>query len=397
VKTADVAILGGGPAGAAAAITIARYSPLKAVLLERGDYSGTRVGETIGPGIMPLLSYLGVAERVAQGNHRRGLATAAAWGSDDVLTRDFLFSGQGDGWQLDRNSFDAMLADAAREAGAIVHTRTCVRDVARGEDGLWRIAAESADGELLSLAARFLIDATGRGATAARKLGAQRETIDHLVGVVGYVSFNSGHREDEGVTLVESAPEGWWYSTWLPGDTLVVAFMSDADLLRPLAAQNVGGWTELLARARHTRARVVGGRRPSKLVTRTAASHLLRPAGGPGWLAAGDALAAFDPLSSMGIGHSLISGASAARAVEAILRDQPGPIDEYIANSGQHFAKFLKLRARFYQMEPRWRYAPFWSRRHGDGTVAQSAILHSGMASRETGACADATATEQPG
>ena len=179
-------------------ITIARYSPLKAVLLERGDYSGTRVGETIGPGIMPLLGYLGVAERVAQGNHRRGLATAAAWGSDEVLTRDFLFSGQGDGWQLDRNNFDAMLADAAREAGAIVDKCTYVRDVARGEDGLWRIAAECAGGEPLSLAARFLIDATGQGATVARKLGAQRETIDHLVGVVGYVSFNSGRREDAG-------------------------------------------------------------------------------------------------------------------------------------------------------------------------------------------------------
>ena len=32
------------------------------------------------------------------------------------------------------------------------------------------------------------------------------------------------------------------------------------------------------------------------------------------------------------------------RAVEAILRDDPGPIDEYIANSNQHFAKYLELR-----------------------------------------------------
>jgi flavin-dependent dehydrogenase len=396
VKTVDVAILGGGPAGAAAAITIARYSPLKTVLFERGDYSGMRVGETIGPGIMPLLGYLGVAERVAQGKHRRGLATAAAWGSDEVLTRDFLFSGQGDGWQLDRNSFDAMLADAAREAGAIVRTGTYVRDVSRGEDGLWRIAAESADGEQLSLAARFLIEATGRGATAARKLGAQPETIDHLVGVVGYVGFDSGQHEDEGVTLVESVPEGWWYSTWLPGETLAVAFMSDADLIRPLDAQNLGGWTDLLARARHTRARVVGGRRPAKLVARNAASQLLHPAGGPGWLAAGDALAAFDPLSSMGIGHSLISGASAGRAVEAILRDDPDPIDDYIAYSGQHFAKYRELHARFYQMEPRWRDMPFWSRRHSDGTAAQSAMVHSGMASGGTRASADATSLERP-
>ena len=365
MSTADVVIVGGGPAGTAAALTLARYSALEAVIFERGDYSGTRVGETIGPGAMPLLAYLGVAPRVAGGRHRRGLATAAAWGSDEILTYDFLFSGQGDGWQLDRNGFDAMLADATREAGAIVHTRTYVRQVARSDDGLWRISAESADGARTTLVARFLIDASGRSATVARGLGAEPETVDRLVGILGYIDFDSGRREDDGVTLVESVPEGWWYSTWLPGDTLAVAFMSDADLIRPLDAQNVVGWTRLLARASHTRTRVVGGRRPAKLFTRPAASHLLRPVGGLGWLAAGDALSAFDPLSSMGIGHSLISGASAARAVEAMLRGDPGPTDEYIANSAQHFAKFRELRSRYYQMEQRWPSMPFWRRRHG--------------------------------
>jgi flavin-dependent dehydrogenase len=281
------------------------------------------------------------------------------------LTHDFLFSGQGDGWQLDRNSFDATLADATREAGAIVQTRTYVRQVARGEDGLWRISAESADGAHATLVARFLIEASGRSATLARGLGAQPQTVDRLVGILGYVSFTSSCREDEGVTLVESVPEGWWYSTWLPGDTLAVAFMSDADLVRALNAQNVEGWTRLLARASHTRARMVDGRRPAKLVTRSAASHRLRPAAGPGWIAAGDSLSAFDPLSSMGIGHSLISGASAARAVEAILRGDSGPTEEYLANSAQHFAKFLELRSRYYQMEQRWPSMPFWKRRNG--------------------------------
>ncbi len=365
MKPVDVVIAGGGPAGAAAALTVARYSSLEVVLFERGDYgSETRVGETVGPGVVPLLEYLGVAESVARGNHRPGLATAAAWGSDQIFTHDFLFSGRGDGWQLDRKSFDAMLGDAAREAGAIVHTQSCVREVGRQEGGLWHVSVECAETARTTLAARFLIDASGRAASVARANGAALENVDRLVGVLGYVRFDADCREDEGVTLVESVPDGWWYSTWLPDQTLVVAFMSDADLIRPLDAQNLEGWTALLSQATHTRERVVGGRRPARLITRSAASHLLRPAGGPSWLAAGDALSAFDPLSSIGIGHSLSSGASAARAAEAFLRGDPAPTDRYIESSTQHFAEFLELRSRYYRMEQRWPSMPFWSRRH---------------------------------
>jgi len=377
MKAADVVIFGGGPAGTAAALTLARYSSLEPVLFERGDYSGTRVGETLGPGTMPLLGYLGVAEKVADGKHRSSLGTAAAWGSDELLTHDFLFSGHGEGWQLDRNRFDATLADAACEAGATVHIRTHVREIARGDDGLWRISAESADGSLTTLIARFLIEASGRGATLARGLGAQPETVDRLVGILAYIQFASGRREDDGITLVEAVPEGWWYSTCVPGDVLAVAFMSDADLVRPLDAGNIGGWTRLLARALHTRERVVGGSRPTKLVIRNAASHLLRPVFGPGWIAAGDALAAFDPLSSMGIGHALISGASAARAAEALLCGDSGPTDEYIASSSEHFSQFLELRSRYYQMEQRWPHMPFWRRRHGSASAREpQASIH---------------------
>lgn len=365
MNRADVVILGGGPAGTAAALTLARYSNLKAVVFERGDYSGKRVGEVIGPGVMPLLDYLGVANIVTHGKARAGLATAAAWGSDNVLTYDLLFSGRGDGWQLDRNHFDGSLAGAAHEAGACVHTESRVRGVMELDNGRWQITAKSSAGADISVLARYLIEASGRRATFARALGAKREPIDRLVGIYGYVQFPSARTEDAGLTLIESVPDGWWYSTWLPDDTLAVSFMSDADLARNLHAQNVANWIGLLAQAPHTRERVVGGQRPVQLFSRSAASHQLRPAGGAGWLAAGDALAAFDPLSSLGIGYALSSGASAARAAVASLGGDDCPTGEFIANSARHFGTFLEMHTQYYQMEQRWRDLPFWSRRHG--------------------------------
>jgi flavin-dependent dehydrogenase len=288
------------------------------------------------------------------------------WGpphSDQIFALDFLFSGRGQGWHLDRKRFDAMLAEAACAAGTTVLTRTCVRESSY-DDRVWRIQAECAGGPPRTLTARFLIDASGRSASIARRQSARTEAIDRLVGIVGYVEFDSGVRAGDGTTLVESVPDGWWYSAWLPDNILAVAFMSDGDLIHALEAESIGGWTKLLSGTVHTRQRVVGGRRPVRLFPRNAASHFLRPGGGDGWLAAGDALCAFDPLSSLGIGHALASGAHAARAVEGSLRGDSEPFAEYIAKSTEHFSDYLRIRSRYYAMEGRWPWRPFWQRRH---------------------------------
>lgn len=178
--------------------------------------------------------------------------------------------------------------------------------------------------------------------------------------------FDPGAGERDGSTFVESVPEGWWYSIPLPDGTLAVAFMSDADLIQPVEANGFAGWTRLLSRTTHMREKVVGGRRPLRLHTRIAASHRLRPAGGEGWLAVGDALSAFDPLSSMGIGHSLASGAHSARAAEAALRGDIGPARAYESASADIFTKYLEMRSQYYSMERRWPSMPFWRRRQGE-------------------------------
>jgi 2-polyprenyl-6-methoxyphenol hydroxylase-like FAD-dependent oxidoreductase len=65
VSEFDVAIIGGGPAGSAAALTLLRYSKLRPVILERSSYDVWRVGETLSPGVFPLLNYLGACSPIA--------------------------------------------------------------------------------------------------------------------------------------------------------------------------------------------------------------------------------------------------------------------------------------------------------------------------------------------
>ena len=248
---ADVLIVGGGPAGTAAALALRHYSRLEAVVLERGDYREPRVGETIGPGVRPLLAYLGVEAAFEAGGHRRAYASAAAWGTDQVFTLDFLLTGRGDGWHLDRNRFDRSLADAAREAGATVLTGTRIADVRRDDDR-WRVRAVPGDGAPIEIEARFLVEAGGRSAAVARGLGAVPQPSDQLTGVIGFVDFDPPWPEAS-VVLVEAVPEGWWYSAPLPDNRLAVVFMSDADLIQGLGAQALDGWLPALAQAPRTR------------------------------------------------------------------------------------------------------------------------------------------------
>src|SRR4051812_46129429 len=127
---ADVAVIGGGPAGAATALRLARDGAA-VVLYERSDYRRPRMGETLPPSVNPLLRELGVWDRFAALEPVPSYQTASAWGGPEVAERSFIFSPHGHGWHADRAAFDRMLVEAAADAGVLVHRRTPVCGVRR--------------------------------------------------------------------------------------------------------------------------------------------------------------------------------------------------------------------------------------------------------------------------
>jgi flavin-dependent dehydrogenase len=344
VSEFDVAIIGGGPAGSAAALTLLRYSKLRPVILERSSYDTWRVGETLSPGVFPLLSYLGAESVLTDRGQRRAYATSAAWGSPDVVSRDFLFTGGGDAWHLDRTQFDASLAQIVAERGGTVMTGT-------------PLSAETA------LQARYVIDATGRHAAFARTQGAHATMDDHLTGLVGIFE---GGKDAQTATMVEAVEDGWWYSARLPENRIVVAFMTDADIVRAGHLHERETWLARLDATRRTRPRVSDAQLVHGPIVCPAHSQILDPVFGEGWIAAGEAAVGFDPLSSMGIGYAITSGIQAARIAANTLGGNTEHARLYASDVRKHYDAYLARRRAYYAIEKRWPESAFWERRRSD-------------------------------
>jgi flavin-dependent dehydrogenase len=359
-----VAVAGGGPAGAVASLVLARRG-LRVVVLESRAAPERKVGECLPPSLSPLLRHLGLEDLLA--GHLRSLGNRFVWGSPVPGERPFLAGTRGDGWHVDRLAFEAGLAERAVAAG-VDWRRGCRLDrCARADsaDGGWRLEIETLAGRDV-LAADFVADATGRPARLARRLGARRLRYDRLVGAAALL--RSPAPAADTYTLVEAVPAGWWYSALLADGRLAVAFMTDGDLLdRQVLRPAV--WWGALEETGETRARVErhSYRMDDQVRILPAETSRLDRIAGEGWLALGDAAAAYDPLSSNGVGSAMGSGFYAGNAIADLLAGSADALPAYLDLLQRAYGACLDLQRHHYAQERRWPESPFWSRRQEAG------------------------------
>ncbi|HET6843777.1 MAG TPA: FAD-dependent monooxygenase [Candidatus Angelobacter sp.] len=351
----DVVIIGGGPAGASAALSLRQLRPqLRVALAEASQYNDWRAGETLSPGSQEILRSLDCWDEFLAAGFCECHGTRAIWGGTEPYDNEFLFSLRGSGWQLDRTRFDTLLCDRARKAGAEVLTSTRLHCVER-EQNSFRLQLRGA--ELIELRSRFVIDASGRHACFAGLNGAKRMVDDQLLGVCGIFAAANG----DAATLVEAQPGGWWYSSLLPASRVIVAWMSDSDLIREQRMCAPGHWLERLGQSEYTHQRVSGDLL-TPLRAWTAQSQRLSRCCGDGWAAAGDSATTYDPLSSQGILKALRSGKIASFVALDALEGRDSSA-RYEAMINGEYDSYRETKRWFYSQERRWPQAPFWLRR----------------------------------
>jgi flavin-dependent dehydrogenase len=356
----DVVVLGGGPCGLAAATALAMRGRRVGVF-ERNHFGGPRVGETFGPEIATTLRELGVFDDFLAIDKIPFRGEQSAWGGNELVDRPSIVHPLGEGFHVDRALFDALLAQHAREKGVSLFDEIGVASIESTPSG-WRLSWPMG----LHADARFVIDASGRGAPAGARGFPERHWVacDRAVGIVTRLS-PPPDREFAPELLIETVELGWWYVALQPGPVLLCVLITDADLIGANhRAELPFRWQSAFETTAHVRAlcaeaKIIDGPR----IVRADTGFLL-PNHGRGWRAVGDAAFATDPLSGDGIARGLADALETARSVDETLASNDGAPDGPLPSMDKRVPAYLDRRQQYYRMEQRWPNALFWTRRH---------------------------------
>ena len=361
----DVLVVGGGPAGSAAAFKLAKDG-YDVMLVDRARFPRETVGESLLPSVWPYLDEMGVSERIAAEGFVRKAGGVVAWGDSltEISFRDFAYDRPG--LHVERDAFDALLLDAARGAGVDVReacraeTFAAPREGERGEVGL-----VDEDGARARVRPRMLIDASGQAGFLSRlnnwrKLDSDFRFVSlwgyfegwRYVGAGGIVRAMDEIQTHPPMTFVTRLTD-WGWAWHIPMRRLTSVginvpvelykaesgkFASTQDYFLAVVAR-----TPILGRLLAEAALAPGGVRAIRDY-----SYATQEIAGPGFFIAGDAAGFVDPIFSLGVVLALYSARLAAWATDRTLRDPSQALRNralYVAQlSGRyHLARAMAL------------------------------------------------------
>ena len=327
-RKADVLIIGGGPAGSTAAITLAGKG-YNVTLLEKARHPRFHIGESLLPANLPLFESLGVAEQIqAIGMQKWGAEFVSPWHAARCQTFEFA-----DAWnksmpfayQVRRSQFDEILIRRASAAGAQVIEGCRVRDIDLGLPGdLASIHAEHEDGRSESWQARFIIDASGRDTVLGNRLNIKRRNARHNSSAM-YAHFKGAKRDADckraGNISIYWFEHGWmWLIPLLDGATSIGVVVwpyymkSRQKPLREFFLETLAMNGPLIERLEN-----------AELISEVEATgnyaYSCDRTCGNNFLLVGDAWAFVDPMFSSGVMMAMTTASAASETVDTCLRE----------------------------------------------------------------------------
>jgi flavin-dependent dehydrogenase len=307
-RDADVLVIGAGPAGSAAALTLARAGA-RVRLIDRAVFPRNKLcGDTLNPGALSIVDRLGVGEEVRA--CALPITGMTVTGPGAEVSADYPDGLRG--MSLTRRRLDQLLLNAASDAGACIETGVGVSEPIIERDRIVGVRLARRGGEVLR--APVVIAADGRGSRLAAHVKlSSYATAPRRWAFGAYfsrVSRMSAHGEmhiRRGV-YIGVAP--------LPGGLTNVSVVLEG----PAKAGHCGQAEQqtIVRRALNAdavlRDRFAAATQISPVTVLGPLAVNARAAGCPGLLLAGDAAGFVDPMTGDGLRFALRGGELAAQA-----------------------------------------------------------------------------------
>jgi geranylgeranyl reductase family protein len=313
----DVIIVGGGPAGTSTAIALARRG-VRVRILDKARFPRSKpCAEYLSPQVSRILDDLGVLERIEATGAAQLAGVVVRAPSGEVIHGEFV-AGHGftpyrnRGLSVRREVLDAILLDAARDAGVEVREGARVSDLVFDERrasgvivGKEKVRSEvviGADGLRSVVARRLKLAASSRW---PRRLA----LVSHYENVEGIGELAEMHVTGEGFVGIADVGNG----------ATTVALVVPATRAGEIAGNKEGFLDAWLGRQSQLARRFKDARRISPVQATGPFASRSRRAWAPGSLLVGDAADFFDPFTGEGIYAAMRGGELAAEAAHRAL------------------------------------------------------------------------------
>jgi FADH2-dependent halogenase len=347
----EVVIVGGGPAGAAAAMFLLREG-IKPIIIEQEKFPRYHIGESLTGAGGKVLRDLGLEAEMYKHKHPTkqgvkvyGQSTRGTW-FVPVTGRDEnwkLF--EWDTWQVRRSQFDKMMFDEAISRGATLVPGKAVRPLMNGDGSVHGVRIRPADGRTeYDIESELLLDCSGQatwlanlgGVTGPKYLGAYDKQIAIFSQVAGALRDDGGTRDTHPDNTLIFYWKKFHWAWFIPLDKEVVS----VGIVVPSAyfLDKKESPRDFLLREYHELHPELKRRIPEiKLVEDVHVipnySFQVKKFCGKGFMCIGDAHRFIDPIFSFGLTVAMREAQVAAPIIKAYLggakRDCPNPLAEY--------------------------------------------------------------------